>query len=546
MERTTMGPLGRGFVWLGALAMLFAAADCSRAGSNTGAGSDQLRIAIPINPTQLNPILAQNAVESFNDGLIFSLLVTHDDQHRQIPDLAAIVPTLANGGIGRDGLTLTYHLRHNVRWHDGAPFTSHDVVYTWHAIMNPANNVVSRRGFDLIRSMDTPDAYTVIMHMKKAFAPAVDAIFGESDTPVRVLPSHLLEKYPDLNHVAFNSAPVGTGPYRFVHWLRGDRVELEANPSYFGGAPRIKNVTLKIIPDDATTEAQLRSHESDLGIEITAPTYNDLAGAGGVTRQLVDAPVYTAIDFNTQRPMVHDARVRRALVLGMNRESIVQKNTFGTSTLAVADLSPYYWAFDHSLKPVPYDQQAAKALLDAAGWKPGPDGVRVKNGQRLSLLFVYGTGSQIVRNISTEIQQMYRPLGVDVELKGYDYANLYAAAESGGIINGGKFDLAMYSWIAGGDPDDSSQWTCGASPPAGNNVARYCSARMDALQRVATTNFDRAVRTRAYAQIQALLLEDAPAAFIYYQPLRYAHASDLRNFAPNGVSEGWNAQEWAR
>jgi peptide/nickel transport system substrate-binding protein len=541
-----MGALGRGVAWLGALAILFAAAGCSRSGSNSAAGSDQLRIAIPINPTQLNPILAQNAVESFNDGLIFSLLVTHDDRHRQIPDLAAIVPTLANGGISRDGMTLTYHLRHNVRWHDGAPFTSHDVVYTWHAIMNPANNVVSRRGFDLIRSMDTPDAYTVVMHMKKSFAPAVDAIFGESDTPLRVLPAHLLEKYPDLNHVAFNSAPVGTGPYRFVHWLRGDRVELEANPSYFGGAPRIKNVTLKIIPDDATTEAQLRSHESDLGIEITAPTYNDLAGADGVTRQLVDAPVYTAIDFNTQRPMVRDARVRRALVLGMNRESIVQKNTFGTSTLAVADLSPYYWAFDHSLKPVPYDQQAAKALLDAAGWKPGPDGVRVKNGERLSLLFVYGTGSQIVRNISTEIQQMYRPLGVDVELKGYDYANLYAAAESGGIINGGKFDLAMYSWIAGGDPDDSSQWTCGAIPPAGNNVARYCSARMDALQRVATTNFDRAVRTRAYAQIQALLLEDAPAAFIYYQPLRYAHASDLRNFAPNGVSEGWNAQEWAR
>jgi ABC-type transport system substrate-binding protein len=141
---------------------------------------------------------------------------------------------------------------------------------------------------------------------------------------------------------------------------------------------------------------------------------------------------------------------------------------------------------------------------------------------------------------------MYKPLGIELQLKSYDYATLYAAAESGGILNGGKFDLSMYSWISGADPDDSSQWTCNAIPPAGNNIARYCSPQMDALQRVATTNFDRAVRMRTYAQIQALLLKDAPAAFIYYQPLRYAHASDLRNFSPNGTSEGWNAQEWAR
>jgi peptide/nickel transport system substrate-binding protein len=545
MERTAMGTLTSRIGRIAAVAILLLGTACSRAGQ-TSVVSDSLRIAIPINPTQLNPILSQNSIESFSDSLLFNLLVSQDDRHRQIPDLAAVVPTLANGGIGRDGLTLTYHLRRNVRWQDGVPFTSHDVVYTWHAIMNPNNNVVDRRGFDLVSSMDTPDAYTVVMHMKKRFAPAVDTIFGESDMPLRVLPAHLLEKYADLNHVSFNSAPVGTGPYRFVRWLRGDRIELEANPAYFKGVPRIKYLTLKIITDDATVEAQLRSHETDLGIEITAPTYQDLASVDGVTRQLAQAPVYTAVQFNTQRPALQDARVRRALVLGMDRETIVRKNTFGTSRLAVADLSPFYWAFDSSLQPVPYDLQAAKSLLDSAGWHPGPDGVRVKNGQRLAVLLVYGTGSQIIRNIVAEIQQMYKPLGVEVDAKGFDYAILYAAAESGGIINAGKFDLAMYSWIAGADPDDSSQWSCDAIPPAGNNVARYCSAKMDALQRIATTNFDRGVRTRAYAQIQSLLLQDAPAAFIYYQALRYARVSDLRNFAPNGVSEAWNAQEWAR
>ncbi len=116
------------------------------------------------------------------------------------------------------------------------PFTSGDVKFTWQAVMNPRNNVVSRRGYDLVASMDTPDDYTVVMHMKQLFPPAVDTIFAESDTPTRILPAHLLAKYPNLNQVPFNSAPVGTGPYRFVRWQRGDRIVLQANPNYFRGS----------------------------------------------------------------------------------------------------------------------------------------------------------------------------------------------------------------------------------------------------------------------------------------------------------------------
>jgi len=521
-------------------------ASCSRHAGPGGVSSDRLRVAIPINPTQLNPLLAQNSIESFADGLIFSLLVTHDQHQRDVPDLAAAVPTLENGGISKDGLTLTYHLRHGVKWQDGAPFTSRDVEFTWRAIMNPRNNVVSRRGYDQIASIATPDDYTVVMRLKRVFPPAVDTVFAESDTPIRVLPAHLLASYADINHVAFNGSPVGTGPYAFVRWLRGDRIVLRANPAYFRGAPAMKGLTLAIIPDDQTTQAQLRSHEADLGIEITGTAYRDLADAGGVRRLLAAAPAYTAIIFNTRRAPLDDPRVRQALVLGMDRATIVRDDTFGTGQLAVADLAPYYWAFDSALAPTPFDPNRAKALLEAAGWHAGPDGIRVRDGKRLSLLLVYGLGSQIVRTITAQVQQMYRAIGVDLQLKGFDYAVLYAAAQSGGILNGGKFDLAMYAWISGSDPDDSSQWACDMIPPAGNNIARYCSPEMEAAQRLALSTFDRSVRKRAYSQIQSLLLRDAPAAFIYYQSLRYALASDLQNFAPNGISEDWNAQEWRR
>jgi peptide/nickel transport system substrate-binding protein len=495
---------------------------------------------------QLNPILPQNSIENFLDGLIFDVLVTQDQHHRQIGDLAAIVPTLQNGGISKDGLTITYHLRHGVKWHDGVPFTSKDVKFTWRAILNPRNNVVSRRGYDQIASMDTPDDYTVVMHMRRVFAPAIDTIFGESDTVLRILPAHMLAGYPSLNQVVFNAGPTGTGPYRFVSWLRGDRILLEANPDYFRGAPQLKRLTALVIQNDNTTETQLRSHEADLAIEISAPIYRDLADEPAVVRQLAEAPVYSAILFNAKRPPLDDVRVRRALVLGMDRAAIVRDDTYGTARLAVADLSPFYWAFDPALAPAPYDPAQAKALLGAAGWHPGPDGVRIRNGTRLSFLLVYGNGSQLARAVTAQVQQMYRPLGIEVELKGFDYATLYAAAQNGGILNGGRFDLAMYSWISGSDPDDSSQWTCDAVPPAGNNVSRYCSPDMDAAQRLALSTFDRGTRKRAYARIQALLLRDAPAAFIYYQALRYAHIAQLQNFVPNGTSEGWNAGEWSR
>jgi len=523
----------------------FALFACSKAGVTSGP-SDELRVVLNINPTQLNPILEQNTIEEFVDGLMFNMLVSQDAQHRDVPDLASAVPTIENGGISKDGLTITYHLRRGVKWHDGAPFTSKDVKFTWQAIMNPANNVLSRRGYDRVASVDTPDDYTVVFHMKQLYAPAIDTIFGESDTPYFIIPAHLLSKYSNLNQVPFNSAPVGTGPYKFARWQRGDRIVLTANAGYFKGAPKIKQLILPIILDDNTEVAQLRSHEVDVGIEIPSTAYRDLQGAPGVVRQLVEAPYFAAIEFNTSRVPLDDVRVRRALVMGLDRAGITRDDSYGTATVATADLSPFYWAFDKALRPTPYDPAAAKALLDGAGWRAGADGIRTRAGRRLSLQLVYGQGSSLSRVVGTQLQQMYKAIGVDVSIKTYDYATLYAAAETGGILNSGKFDLALYPWIAGSDPDNSSQWTCAAIPPAGNNVSRYCSPEMDAAQRLALSTFDRATRARAYATIESLLLRDAPAAFLYYRRTPYAHVPELQNFTPDGITEGWNAQEWNR
>jgi peptide/nickel transport system substrate-binding protein len=529
---------------LAAIGLLLLGSGCATHSGSTVAVS-RLRIIDNINPTQLNPILEQNGSENFIDGLIFSELVTIDPQGHDVPDLAQVVPTRANGGISKNGLTITYHLRPNATWQDGAPVTSHDVKFTWEQIMNPANNVLSRDGYDDIASIDTPNAHTVVLHMKKLYPPAVDTIFGESDEPYRILPEHLLAAYHNLNEVPFNADPVGSGPYRFVRWERNDRIVLAANPTYYLGKPKIARLDIMIVTDANTAEALLRSHQADLGFEITGSFYHDVADDPHVVRQLVGAPAWAGILLNTRRAPLNDPVVRRALDLGINKTAILNDDTYGSAEPIAADQTRWSWADDRSLTPIPYDPKLAESLLSHDGWKRGPGGIRVKDGKRLSLQLAYGFGSSSVENMAAQMQQMLKGIGVALQLKGYQYQLLYASAEAGGILNGGRYDMAMELWTSGADPDDSAEWSCTMFPPVGVNVTHYCSPAMQAAQRLALSTFDRAQRKAAYATVQKLLLADVPTIFLYAQNMRYAHIPQLHHFDPNGISEGWNAYQWS-
>lgn len=518
---------------------------CSRQGGSTQP-TGILRVASYAEPTSLNPLLATNTAENFLSSLAFDLLVTLDDKARDIPDLASTVPTLDNHGISRDGLTVTYHLRRGVKWQDGAPFTSADIKFSWQAVMNPANNVVERRGYDQVVSVDTPDAYTVVFHLKRQFAPFVDTVFAESDDPFRIVPKHLLDKYPNINRIGFNQLPVGTGPFKVVRWYHGDHVEFVANPQYFRGAPKLKRILVYTIPDSNTEAADLRSGGVDLIPDVGSTTFHDLKSAPGVRTIAVKAPSYTSIIFNFRHPPLNDVRVRRALAYGIDERRIIQDVTFGLGTPAIADLSDFYWAFDPNIKGYTYNPALANRLLEQAGWHRSSSGVRTKGGRTLSLQLTYGSGSPTAQGIAVAVQSDLRRIGVAVPVKPYPYSILYATQQFGGILQSGRFDMAEYAWIAGADPDNSSQWMCAVVPPKGNNNGHYCNPVLDAAEQTALTHADRSTRTRAYAQIEQLLVTDAPAAFQYYLPRRYALNPNVQNFTPNGVSEGWNAYQWSR
>jgi peptide/nickel transport system substrate-binding protein len=528
-----------------ALAVLFVATGCAKQGSVTSSGGGILRAAIFAEPASLNPLLGTNTAENFLSSLVFDLLVTLDDQGNDIPDLASAVPTIENGGISRDGRTITYKLRHGVKWQDGKPFTSADVKFSWQTVMNPNNNVVERTGYDKVSSVDTPDPYTVVFHLKAPFAPFVDTVFGESDQPFRIVPQHVLGGYANINRVPFNQQPVGTGPFRVVRWYHGDHVELAANPLYFRGAPKLKKILVYTVPDGNTSAAELQSHGIDLILAVTSSNFRNLRAVSSVRTMLVKQPSYAAAVFNTKHPPLDDVRVRQAIAYAIDEKRILDNLTYGTATLASADLSDYYWAHDNALSGYPHDLAAAARLLDQAGWRRGPSGMRTKNGKTLSLQITIGAGSQTANQIAVELQSDLRRAGIDLAIKTYSYSLLYATAAMGGIQQTGKFDLALQVWVAGADPDDSSQWMCSQAPPAGNNISRYCSAAFDRAETAALTHFDRATRKRAYALTQQLLVKDAPAAFEYYPRGRYAMIPGLQNFSPNGISEGWNAYLWS-
>ena len=503
-----------------------------------------LRIATSLGPNTFNPILSTQQVEALLQAFVFDPLIATDERGRDIPILAAAVPTLENGGISRDGLTITYHLRRNVRWQDGAPFTSRDVAFTFGAIMNPATAVATRHGYDQVARVETPDPYTAVFRLKRRFAPAVRTFFAHSDAPYYILPAHLLEKYHDLNRVPFNQQPVGTGPFRLVRWLRGDRIEYAANVGYFLGRPKLRKIVVHLVPDENTIASQVRAREIDWFSAATPRMYPQLTSVDGIDVRLVPMNASDAIMFNTRHVPFDEAGVRRAIGLAIDKPLLVREATYGTTVAATEDLPSFMWAFDPKAGTTARDLPRANALLDAAGWRRGPDGVRTKGGKRFSMGLAFRTDSITDRNRGVLIASMLKDAGIETELKGYTTSLLYGPPGHG-VLADGKFDAGLQTWYAGSDPDNSTQLTCDQVAPKGFNWARYCNPEMDAAQHAALSNYDRPTRKRAYATIEQLLARDAPFVYLWWPRQIEAVNTDLMGFHPNGIIENWNAWEWS-
>ncbi|MBV8434334.1 MAG: peptide ABC transporter substrate-binding protein [Candidatus Eremiobacteraeota bacterium] len=505
-----------------------------------------LRIAIQQDVKNLNPLLNSNTTDSFIDFFMDEPLLWADDKGNPVPALALVVPTQANDGISRDGLTITYHLRKDAKWSDGVPVTSKDVKWSWSAIMNNANNVVSRHGYDFVKSIDTPDDYTVVVHLKQRFSPFVNSFFAMSDQPYPVAPAHILSKYPDINQVPFNNEPnISDGPFRFAEWSHGDHITLVRNDNFFMGRPALSRIELKIIPDENTSVNLLKTHSIDYMFQASPNTYPALKSVDGVNLVWVNVNGYEYLQINTSRPNMSDPVVRQAVAYAIDKNEFVQTLTHDQMKVATEDIPDWMWAFDPSVKSYPHDPAKARDLLRADGYAPGPDGIMRKNGEPLILVMVSNNSNATRRQGSVELQQMLHQVGINMEIKYYPGEQLFAPAGMGGILQLGKFDMAWTGWYAGIDPDDSTQLMCGNVPPGGYNYSRYCSADMDGAQTTALTEYGQAERKAAYATIQRLLARDNPDIFFWWTRQMEPISVDFKGFDPNPVVEDWNAWQWS-
>jgi peptide/nickel transport system substrate-binding protein len=536
--------------WIALLLAIVSAAGCTRvetAGGTRHAWTRPgvLRIASIEDPDTLSPLIGNYQIDfdlaMFWGGFLFNF----GDDDTLVPELATVEPTLANGGISRDGRSITYHLRRGVRWQDGAPFDADDVIFTWHAIMNPRNNVGDRTAYERVVRIDKRDATTIVVHLDRPYAPFIATFLTQGAIPIPVYPRHLLARYPDLNRVPFNTAPVGTGPFRVVAWHRGDAIRMLANPTYWRGPPNLREVDYRAIPAEQTIVTLLKTHEIDWWFNADSALYPLVKDIPGTHAVLTPFTWYDELGFNTTRPIVDDVRVRQALAYATDRKALIDATSFGINDLGEGDQPTMSWAYDRHLRPYPYDPARAAALLDAAGWRRGPDGMRARDGQPLVLQLALLAGHAIDERVAVLLQAQWHAAGIALSIRPYASALMFANAHAGGIVQSGKMDLALTSWLNGVDPDDSMMVTCAARAPAAQNYYRFCDPAVDRAEQVALTSYDRRVRTAAYARVQDRLVNDVPFLTLWFNRHIDVVSDDLHGFRPpHAVTMFWNTWEY--
>lgn len=493
-------------------------------------------------PSSLDPLLIDGSVAENLGALVFSYLVEVDGAGRLVPDVATAVPSIANGGISRDGRRLVYHLRPGVRWQDGVPLTARDVVFTYRAVMNPRNNVPTRLGFDQIAAIDAPDPLTVRVTLKRAFAPFVTYFLEPENFPI--LPAHLLERRASLNDARYNQLPIGSGPYRVVRWVRGDRLTLVANPDYRRGKPAIETIEVRFIADEQTIVTGLRTGEIDAAFDLSP------ASAGVVRSELPGATVATypiygfgALIFNTHAGAVADPRVRRAIVAAIDRDAMVRKVSRGSLRAAAAPRGLFTWTYAPSVREQRYDPAAAAALLDAADVTLDERGLRWHAGRPLVLDLAYDNSSALARGTAVVIQEQAAGVGITIRLRPATPV-VFHALDALGPLAGGRFALALDTVLTGYDPETSWFFRCDQAPPAGSNYARWCDPAADAAQNDALATFDQARRRRDYRTVQERVAADVPVAFLWQTAGLAVTPRTLRGFTPSPETPYYGVGSW--
>lgn len=532
-----------------ALTLLLACAACAPAATTANGGRHPwtqagiVRLGEPDEPDSLNPLYANNAAADQISTLLYAHVFRYDLRGRLLPDIATTVPTYQNGGISRDGRTITLHLRRGMTWADGAPLDGRDIVFTWHAVMNDRNTVRTRLGWSDVETMALPDRYTLVVHLKRVNAAIVDTIFGGGGgAAFPPLPAHRLASLPDLNHADINANPLSSGPFILASWSHGAALTFTPNPQYWRGPAKLKEIVWKIVPNADTLFQELQTHNVDTYDGIPESQIARVAELEGIATQTRLVANYRHLDFNCRQPILADVRVRRAIAQAVDWDRINRTIYHGVNVRATSDIVPDSWAAPQ-IPQWRYDPAAARRLLDDAGWRPGPGGVRVKGGVPLALTISSGTNKPASEQAEVQILGQLKAIGIALSIKNFPVSLLFA---QDGPLYGGTYDLSWSVDTNGPEPDNSGLWSARYIPPHGANTTFLADPVLTATSEGALLTFDRAKRKALYQREESRIHELAPAVFLYWERSTAAYNTDLKHYfaAEYDLAALWNAHEW--
>jgi peptide/nickel transport system substrate-binding protein len=463
---------------------------------------------IGADPDLLNPITSIDATAMVINSQIFEGLLTMNNFTLKLE------PCLAESyEISPDQLTYTFHLRHDVTWQDGVPFTAADVKYTYDRVQDPKVDAAPVRSyFSTIKSCEMLDPYTIRFTATERYFKTLEEL-----GTLPILPRHILEGVADFNNAPFNRSPIGTGPYRFVRWDTGSQVVLERNDHYWGVPNHyLKRIVYRIVQEPYVAAQLLKKGEIDL-IDGVQPLQwqRELAHSRSMknlTKIVYDYPAYSFLGFNLRRAPFTDIRVRHAIDLLVPRAQILSQiylNEYGRETEGYdPPSSPNY---NHDIPPTPYDPAGAARLLREAGWLDNAgDGILHKDGKPLSITLVYPAESANDGKILEILQESLRRAGIDLKLQRLEWVQLLAK------LNDWNFEMTISGWALDINGDPSQLWSSSqANLKKSSNFIGYSNPEADKLIAAGRLEYDDAKRAVIYRQLQKVIHDDYPVCFLF-------------------------------
>lgn len=468
-------------------------------------------------------------------SLIYSNLVRTDKNLRLEGEL------VEGWDISPDQLTITFHVRKGVKWHDGVELTAADVDFTYGYMIDPKTPTAYAESFRQVRHAEVVDPYTYRVTYEKPYSPALLS-WG-----IWILPRHILEAPwkagVDLRTTPQSRYPIGSGPYLFQEWKTGEKVVLEANPDYFEGRPYIKRVLYRIIPDQSTIFLELKAKNIDMAglapIQYRRQTdYPAFRKAFNKYRYLANG--YAYLGFNLLDPRFQDKRVRQAMAYAINKQEIIEGVLLGLGQAAQGPYKPGTWWYKPDVKTYPFDPDRAKTLLAELGWtRMNSDGVLVKDGKPFSFTIMTNQGNSVRQQTAEIIQRRLKAVGIDVKIQVVDWAAFINT-----FIRKRQFEAIILGWGLGLDPDQYDIWTSTQTGPDQLNHISYKNPKVDELLEAGRRTFDEAKRKEIYWEFQDIMAEEQPVVFLYVPDNLPVVSSRVRGIEPAPAGISYNFIKW--